>query len=210
MASATGLHCAIAQVYKHMGRVVGQFYTADGNRTAELERVEAAAAEYSNGQQPDRPSGSPCNVQWSASAGEHARSKPADAQTSALHMCCHEVPSLMKCHRSCARSVWQSLPCNVRQSVSDAVSTPILSPRSSQNTGSPCPRRDDTPGNPAGKEVWCSQGKGFPRRVAAPTGDAAAVERCECSEQPVYSDAARLYDGCPQTATRCRVAGAAA
>ncbi len=65
------------------------------------------------------------------------------------------------------------------------------------------------PGNPAGKEVWCSQGKGFPRRVAAPTGDA-AVDRCECSDQPVYSDAARLYDGCSQTATRCRVAGAAA
>ena len=66
---------APSQVYKHMGRVVGRFYTAEGNRTAELERVEAAAAEYS-GKQLDRPAGSPCNVQWSASGGERAGRKP--------------------------------------------------------------------------------------------------------------------------------------
>ena len=60
-----------SQVYKHMGRVIGRFYAADGNRTAELDRVEAAA-EHS-GQQPDRPPGSPCNVQWSAGDGERGR-----------------------------------------------------------------------------------------------------------------------------------------
>ncbi len=53
-----------------MGRVVGRFYTAEGNRTAELDRVEAAAAEYGGRQPSDRPPGSPCNVQWSASGGE--------------------------------------------------------------------------------------------------------------------------------------------
>ena len=53
-----------------MGRVIGRFYTADGNRTAELDRVEAAAADFAGQQQPDGPPGPPCNVQWSASGGE--------------------------------------------------------------------------------------------------------------------------------------------
>ena len=62
----------------------------------------------------------------------------------------------------------------------------------------------------AGKEVWCSPGKGFPRRMAgAPGEDGTVVERCECLEQPAYSEAARLYDGCAPSAVRCTVAAAA-
>ena len=79
------------QVYKHMGRVIGRFYTADGNRTAELERVEAVAAEYSRQQPPDRPSGSPCNVQWSASAGENA-SLGANARHDVQRILDHMLP----------------------------------------------------------------------------------------------------------------------
>jgi len=191
-----------------MGRVVGRFYAADGNRTAELERVEAAAAEYGSQQPPDRPLGSACNVQWSASAGENARLKPVHTQQTAHPFSCATM--------MCDPPVYGRHSVAVQYALDQPVArrarwcSHLGSQPNTLGLGVPAaPRRAVC--NPAGKEVWCSEGKGFPRRVAAPTGDAAAaVERCECSEQPVFSDAAQLYDGCPQTATRCRVGGAAA
>lgn len=58
-------------MYKHIGRVVGRFYSEAGDRTPELERVEAAAAEAAAGapQKPPRPAYAACNMQWSVNNG---------------------------------------------------------------------------------------------------------------------------------------------
>lgn len=63
------------QVYKHMGRVIGRFYTEAGERTPELDRVEALAAEAAASSPPKakRTAYTACNMQWSVKKGAPCR-----------------------------------------------------------------------------------------------------------------------------------------
>lgn len=70
--------CLCRQEYKHIGRVIGRFYTEAGDRTLELDRVEAVAAEVvaSSPQKAKRTAHTACNMQWSVKKGGHRLTAP--------------------------------------------------------------------------------------------------------------------------------------
>ena len=213
-----------AQVYKHIGRVIGRFYTADGDRTAELERVEAAAGAAAR-LQPEASPGSPCNVQWSATSGERRLLCPHQhvfSQTSVLpvdvitgRQPTQENPLMPSPSNYVSLSIkpkhagFISMIASVMQSACSGTRTssqPLDLPSYVAPHCKYLQSRITENWFCAGKEVWCTPGKGFPRRIsAAPGADGAVVNRCECLEQPIYSDAAQLYDGCAPSAVRCSV-----
>ena len=56
-----------------MGRVIGRYYDEEGERTPELDRVEALAATVPPGPTAEekRKALTACNMQWSVKNGDH-------------------------------------------------------------------------------------------------------------------------------------------